>query len=91
MKLLDEVDLHVFWMLVLLSPIAFLGGWWMTVLLVVPQGRILVRTFVDRARSGGGLAYLVANEMVVLFATGSVFLLRAVLGVGVGKAALAFV
>ncbi len=61
-----EIDLHVAAMLLMLAPAAFLGWWGLAVPLLMPQGRIGTRAFVDYpAFKQRPWAYLTANELLV--------------------------
>lgn len=64
---LDEVDLHVAAMLIMMAgPAGLLGGWWLAILLLLPQGRIGMRAFADYPSFGRRpWVYLAANEFVV--------------------------
>jgi hypothetical protein len=76
-RLWAEVDLHVAAMLGLLSPALCLSWWWLPVPLLIPQGRICVRAFLDNPASGPRpWTYLVANELLVVGAVGAVAVVR---------------
>ncbi len=65
----EEIDLHVAFILLLVSPVACLGWSSLIVPLLVPQGRIGVRAFWDYPSFGQRpWAYLAANELLVLVA-----------------------
>ena len=70
-RLLDEIDLHVVAMLLLIAPALFLSWWPLIVLLLVPQGRIYVRSFWDYPAFGRrSWTYLIANEFLVVGSVG---------------------
>lgn len=68
-SLLQEVDLHVLYMLILfLMPVVFLPSnhWLVIVLAAIPQGQILTRAFIDYpAFKQPAVAYVLVNEAVV--------------------------
>ena len=65
-RLWGEIDFHVAAMLLLLAPAVCLGWWGLAVPLLIPQGRIGMRAFVDYPAFGRRpWAYLAANELVV--------------------------
>ena len=69
--LLDEIDLHIVAILVVLSPAALLSSWWLLGFVLLPQGRICVRAFVDYPTFGRRKwPYLLANELLVLMTGG---------------------
>lgn len=83
-RLRDEIDLHVAAMLLMLSPAMCLGLWGLVVPLVVPQGLIGTRAFLDYpASKRRSWAYLVANELLVLGFVGLLAGLRFAVAVGV--------
>ena len=62
----NEIDLHVAAMLLMLAPAACLGWWGLAVPLLLPQGRIAARVFVDcPAFQRRPWAYFAANELLV--------------------------
>jgi hypothetical protein len=66
-RFLDEIDIHILWMLALFIPVLWLSVWWVFLPVLVPQGRILVRAFSEYPRFGQRpWRYLAANELVVL-------------------------
>lgn len=68
----DEIDLHVVAMLVLLAPALLVGWWVLVVALLVPQGRICTRAFLDYPSFGRRpWAYLIANELLVAGTVGA--------------------
>jgi hypothetical protein len=73
-RLWDEIDLHVAWMLLLLLPGSFLSRWLLIAALLLPQGRILVRAFVDcpcfRLRPWW---YMIGNDLLVVGAVCAFF------------------
>jgi hypothetical protein len=84
-RLWDEIDLHVGAMLLLLTPAGFLGWWGLAVPLLLPQGRIVTRGFVDYPALGRRpWLYLVANELLVIGVIAVVTGVRAVVGPGTG-------
>jgi hypothetical protein len=80
-RLWAEVDLHVAAMLGLLSPALCVSWWWLLVPLLISQGRICVRAFLDYPAFGRRpWTYLVANELLVVAAVGTVAVVRFTLG-----------
>lgn len=72
-----ELDLHVFSILLLCAPIGLLSGWWLLVPLLLPQGRIGVRAFVDYPSfSRCPYCYLIANELLVVVVVAILFLIQ---------------
>jgi hypothetical protein len=66
-RLWGEIDLHVAAMLLMLAPAVCLGWWGLAAPLLIPQGRIGTRAFVDYpAFKQRPWAYLTANEILVL-------------------------
>jgi hypothetical protein len=84
-RLWGEIDLHVAALLVLLAPGLCLGWWWLAAPLLLPQGRIGTRAFVDYPAFGRRpWAYLAANELLVLGAFGVLVVLRLTVGSRLG-------
>jgi hypothetical protein len=64
-RLWDEFDLHVAAMLVMSAPAACLGWWGLAVPLLISQGRIGTRAFVDySAFNQRPWNYLATNELL---------------------------
>ncbi|AWM35585.1 hypothetical protein GobsT_67400 [Gemmata obscuriglobus] len=70
-RLWSEIDLHVAAMLLMLAPAACLSWWGLAIPLLVPQGRIGTRAFVDYpAFKQWRWAYLAVNEVLVFGTVG---------------------
>lgn len=70
--ILNEIDLHVVYLLLILLPLALLWNtspWSFLVVALIPQGRILTRALLDYPRFNRPAApYLAANESLVVIA-----------------------
>ena len=63
-QLWDEIDLHIVLMLMFALPWLCLSWWWLALPLLIPQGLIYVRAFVDcPSFDRQSWAYLVATAL----------------------------
>jgi hypothetical protein len=84
-SLVDEIDLHIVPLLVVFTPLFYLGGWCLLPAILVPQGRIFVRvlsgypTCVNRP-----WRYLAVNELLVLGSVAMGFGAQSLFGPAIG-------
>lgn len=64
-RLWDQIDLHVAALLLVSAPVGLLGGWWLAVPVLLPQGVIVTRAIDRSASQRSPWPGLLANELLV--------------------------